>query len=107
MVEVSIPISPPPGTPGSPVAFINNSDLFATLAAGKTYVAPANVVELTFNVTIDPAVFMTEFQISTTGETVAMTAKLEDVDTLVDLTVILLKHTIYILHVLLNNFNAF
>ena len=92
MSEISIPIAPPPGSPDSPVAFVDNTDLSAALAAGETYLAPGNVVELTFNVTIDPAVFMTKVQISTNGDTVDMTAKLEDVDTIVDLTVILLKH---------------
>ena len=106
-MEVGIPIALPPGSSESPVAFINNIDLFAALVAGETYVAPDNVVEIIFNVNIDPAVYMTEFQIRTNGEPVVVTAKLEDVDTTVDLTVILLNHTIYISHALLNNSNAF
>jgi len=93
MLEISIPIAPPPGSPDNPVAFINNTDLFAALAAGETYLAPGNVVELIFNVAIDPAVFMTKFQISTNADTVDVTAKLKDLVTSVDLTVILLKHT--------------
>jgi len=107
MVEVSIPIAPPPGSSDSPVAFINNTGLFAALVAGETYMAPADVVEIIFNVNIDPAVYMTEFQIITNAEPVVVTAKLEDVDTTVDLTVILLKHTKCISRVLLNNSNAF
>jgi len=93
MSEVCIPIATPPGSSDNPVAFINSIDLLVALAAGETYVAPANVVELAFNVTIDPAVFMTKFQISTTGHTVDVTAKLEDLVTSVNLTVTLLKHT--------------
>jgi len=93
MVEVSIPFAPHPDSPDNPVAFINNNDLFAALAVGATYLAPGNIHLVTFNVTIDPAVFMSKFQISTNGDTVDVTAKLEDVDTIVDLTVIFLKHT--------------
>jgi len=93
MSEVRIPIATPPGSPDNPVAFIDNADIFAALAAGETYLTPGNVMELIFNVDIDPAVFMTMVQISANADTVDMTAKLEDLVTTVDLTVIFLKQT--------------
>jgi len=91
MGEVSIPIATFPDSPDSPVAFINNIELFTALAAGEMFLVPGNVV--TFIVTIVPAVFMIKFQIATNGETVVVIAKLRDVDTIVDLTVIVLHHT--------------
>jgi len=93
MVEETLPISTLPGSSDSPVAFINNADLFTALVAGETFTAPADAVVLTFNVIIDPAVFMTKFQIRTNGEAVVVKVKLEDVDTLVDLTVKLVIYT--------------
>ena len=106
MAEVSIPIANLPGSPDQPVAFINNATIFTPLAAGETYLAPENVVELTFNVTFDPAVLMSKFQINANGET-ALKAKLENVDTLVDLTVIFCIKQNNAFYVLLNNCNAF
>jgi len=93
MVEVSIPFAPPPGSPDNPVAFINDIDLFTALEAGQTLLAHYNVMELTFNVTIDPAVLMTKFQISTNGETVDVKVQPEEIDTILNLTVIYLIHT--------------
>jgi len=87
MSEVIIPIATPPGSSDNPVAFINNSDIFTPLAAGETFLAPDDVLLLAFNVTIDPAVTMTSFQIGNNGETVVK-VKLEEGDTIIDLTVI-------------------
>ena len=93
MVEISIPFAPPPGSPDNPVAFINDIYLFTALEAGQTFLAHYNVMELTFNVTIDPAVLMTKFQISTNGETVDVKVQPEEIDTILNLTVISLIHT--------------
>jgi len=92
MLEVSIPIATLPDSPDSYVAIINNIDLFTTLSAGEMFLVPGNVMGFTFITTIVPAVFMTTFQIGTNGETVFVIAKLKDLDTIVDLTVILLYH---------------
>jgi len=93
MVEVSIPFAPPPGSPDNPVAFINNIELFTALQDGQTFYAPENAEELIFNVNIDPAVVLTKFNISTNGGTVDVKVQMEEIDTILDLTVIFLKHT--------------
>jgi len=93
LTEVSLPIASLPGSPDNPVAFINNADTFTALAAGETFLAPDDILQLAFNVTIDPTVIMTNFQIDTNAETVDVKVKLEEVDTIMDLTVILLNTT--------------
>jgi len=105
--EVSIPIDNLPGSPDRPVAFINDAAIFTPLAAGETYLAPEQVVVIPFNVTIDPAVLMTNFQIITNGQKVEVQIQLEEVDPILNLTVIFLEHKHIILHVLLNNSKAF
>jgi len=109
MVEVSIPFAPPPGSPDNPVAFINNIELFTALQDEQTFYAPDNALELTFNVNIDPAVFMTKFNFSTNAATVDVNVQLEDVDTFLNLTVIFpkLTHALYNFYVVLNESNSF
>jgi len=106
MAEFSIPIATLPGSPDSPLAFINNVDLVMALAAGEMFLAPGNVRGFTFIATIVPAVFMIKFEIGTNGDTVFVIAKLKDVDTIVDLTVKLLNHT-HFTTLLLHDSNAF